>query len=465
MRLRPNTICCNSALSACGANGNWQIALQMLNSMIDASDACAHPDQISCNAALNACRRAGEWVPALGLLEKMPELRLTPDEISYNCVMSSCEQTSNWRLALDLFFSMQSSELQIGTVAVSSAMSVCRASGRWRDALRLSQLMAESFIESDQISMTTLIGACDNGGQWSLALCIFEQQDLPEFDIAFASAAIKACSTRGQWLQSFQLFHSMLNASSQPDLLCYTMLVHSCGKGNQVVLASELLRDMPMFSLIPDTAIYNSAINACVGHSWMHALALFNEMQRAICQPNMLTCTSVLAALQKDAQWQTAVEILRQMVKIRVDPDAASLACNWHHLLPNRHENQFEQLRSYKAAVESIATWQMIAVVQSRVEWFMQGHASREIQMVSHHCRLAEDPVSGWQFAVQMISEASRAQLLDAGLAEAATCAACLKYVHVCSCVYMCLWRPGETWCASVAIPRCLAVTTCGLKP
>ena len=59
LRLTPNTISCNSALSACSASGNWQIALHVLRGM---SDANAQPDQISCNAALNACRTAGDWV-------------------------------------------------------------------------------------------------------------------------------------------------------------------------------------------------------------------------------------------------------------------------------------------------------------------------------------------------------------------------------------------------------------------
>ena len=151
LRLAPNTIICNSALSACGASGKWQIALHVLRGM---SDANAQPDQISCNAALNACRTAGDWVavkelklsyhnggtllftiyiyiyiyysssssfyygnlikfpnsnpgewlPALSLLQEMPRMRVAPDEITYNCVISSCEKTANWRVALDSGF-------------------------------------------------------------------------------------------------------------------------------------------------------------------------------------------------------------------------------------------------------------------------------------------------------------------------------------------------------------------------
>ena len=324
-RLRPNTISCNSALSACSASGNWQIAVHVLSSSM--SDATAHPDQISCNAALNACRGAGEWITALRLLERMPEMEVEPDEITYNSAISSCEMTANWRIALDLLAEMQSSQLRLGTVAISSAMSACRASGRWQDALHLCRLMAESFIKADQISLTTLIGACENGGRWPVALHIFDQRDLQDFDTAFASAAIKACSTRGQWLESLRVFRNLLDAGRQPDLLCYTMLVHGCGKGTQIGLASELLRSMPDISLSPDAAAFNSVINSCAGHSWVQACALLHDMQTVTCQPNPLTWTSVLAAVKAEGEWQMALEILAEMMKIRMDADAAPLAC------------------------------------------------------------------------------------------------------------------------------------------
>ena len=64
----------NTFVSLClgrAKGGQWQIALTLIGSMLQASLAA---DVITYNTAINACEKAGQWQLALSLLEHMPQI-------------------------------------------------------------------------------------------------------------------------------------------------------------------------------------------------------------------------------------------------------------------------------------------------------------------------------------------------------------------------------------------------------
>ena len=65
------------------------------------------PNGISYNAAISACEKTGQWQLALSLLSSMPKMKVTPDGISYNAAISACEKGGQWQLALSLLNSLQ----------------------------------------------------------------------------------------------------------------------------------------------------------------------------------------------------------------------------------------------------------------------------------------------------------------------------------------------------------------------
>eukprot|EP00975_Prorocentrum_lima_P031894 6695567-Prorocentrum_lima.AAC.1 len=60
------------------------------------------PDTITYNAAISACEKRGEWVKALELLMGMGNVKVEANTISHNATVSACEKCGEWVKALEL---------------------------------------------------------------------------------------------------------------------------------------------------------------------------------------------------------------------------------------------------------------------------------------------------------------------------------------------------------------------------
>merc|ERR1712050_522266 len=105
------------------------------------------------------------------------------------------------------------------------------------------------------------------------------------------------------------------------------MGISACEKGAQWPRALSLFDEMQMARIQPDVITFNAAISACEkGAQWPRALSLFDGMQKARIQPDVITFNAAIHACGSAGEWQRASEFFE---KIKYDdqilPEAATL--------------------------------------------------------------------------------------------------------------------------------------------
>ena len=66
------------------------------------------PNEISFSSAISACEASAQWQLALELLAAMPEFKVTPNHVCFNAVISAFEKFGLWQKAFQVLVQMES---------------------------------------------------------------------------------------------------------------------------------------------------------------------------------------------------------------------------------------------------------------------------------------------------------------------------------------------------------------------
>ena len=221
----------NTAMSACGRAGQWELALEMMRQAREQWG--LRLTRVRYNTAIAACGRSGQAKRAVGLLTEMREAGLVPDAISFNSAIAGYARTGRWKKALSLLREMESSQ---------------GAGGKEADGA------ATIRISPDEFSYSSAIVACAKSGKWSLAVGLLDTmrwKGIPQSTVAY-NAAIKACGEAGQWERALELLREM--QAVQTGGLTQT------AQADGSAPPAERLAAMAATVPFPDTVSYNAAI-------------------------------------------------------------------------------------------------------------------------------------------------------------------------------------------------------------
>lgn len=97
-------------------------------------------------------------------------------------------------------------------------------------------------------------------------------------DAIICNAAVSACEKCVEWRRALALLTTMLEVRIWPDMKSYSAAISSCGKGEFLKFALDLLDNCKSFATV-DTLSYGAAISACEKcGKWQCALELLNTM-------------------------------------------------------------------------------------------------------------------------------------------------------------------------------------------
>ncbi|CAE8581324.1 unnamed protein product [Polarella glacialis] len=155
--LRPNALCYGAALGA----GDWRLALWLLREMqIDGLT----PTTVCCNTAITACGREHQWQMGLRLFHDMIRLQVKPSVVSYNAAISSCEKGSDWQRSISLLHEARRAGLEPTVVSFGAAAAACRRGAEWRWALQVVEEMRQGHLEPDpECLRVVLLAMCEAG--------------------------------------------------------------------------------------------------------------------------------------------------------------------------------------------------------------------------------------------------------------------------------------------------------------
>mmetsp|Transcript_34394 Transcript_34394/g.95098 ORF Transcript_34394/g.95098 Transcript_34394/m.95098 type:complete len:428 (-) Transcript_34394:18-1301(-) len=142
--------------------------------------------------------------------------------------------------------------------------------------------------------------------------------------------SVGECALAGDWKRARARLEEMWRRGLVPDAAMYETAIMACAQTYQWVPALQLLRQMCERGVGPSLGAYNAALLVLArtrtkrGSEW--ALALFQEMEARGLQPDEVTFQHVIAACVRGYRWSWAVRLLFEMEHRGLQPGLA--LCN-----------------------------------------------------------------------------------------------------------------------------------------
>eukprot|EP00531_Pseudo-nitzschia_arenysensis_P000903 CAMPEP_0116141824 /NCGR_PEP_ID=MMETSP0329-20121206/14581_1 /TAXON_ID=697910 /ORGANISM="Pseudo-nitzschia arenysensis, Strain B593" /LENGTH=946 /DNA_ID=CAMNT_0003637019 /DNA_START=267 /DNA_END=3104 /DNA_ORIENTATION=+ len=100
--IQPDGFCYSSAINCCGAEGRWQEACELIETMKHGGPK-SRPNKVAYTAAISACGRAGQGSKALELFQNMRDDGLAADRVAYNALFSALRVSKDADRAYELW--------------------------------------------------------------------------------------------------------------------------------------------------------------------------------------------------------------------------------------------------------------------------------------------------------------------------------------------------------------------------
>ncbi|CAJ1347439.1 unnamed protein product, partial [Effrenium voratum] len=249
-----------ACVAACAAGSAWEAAVATLRAMPG--------DVIACSSAITACERARQWEAALRVLSQMRREVVQPNEITYNALMSACQKGGRWQHALALFAEMEEQSIRRTVVSYGAAISA----SDWERALHFLGEMPGSALLPNSIIYSSAMQSLVASEQWQLALVLWSSCEVQAQDAALLCSAMGAWAVVGRWDQALGLLQE-LRGRSAADGVAETCAIRAAEASARWELALEILAG----------------------------------------GRNPVTGGSCLAVLARAAQWQRALQLLKDL--------------------------------------------------------------------------------------------------------------------------------------------------------
>eukprot|EP00435_Cladocopium_sp_Y103_P015651 s3855_g3.t2 len=281
-----NEVTYGAAVTVMAKSAQWQQAMALL----------AEAEERRClgtgtvNAAINACEQALRWQLAIVLLESLLEGPPYPDEISYCATIGACAAATQWAKALELSKDFTSA------ATLGAAMVACEVRGAWQHALAILQQMQHSSLEVSDLTFRAAMGACHStvAMRWERSVDLLQRMQCAGLPPATLSHnfAITAIGRGMEWalaLTAFRTVKHKLTAASGT----FATTSSACDRGLQWAQTLELLRISNSEGLQSSMMIYGSSISAQekVSH-WRIGLGLLRSLRRQGLEAELVTCNS-----------------------------------------------------------------------------------------------------------------------------------------------------------------------------
>ena len=227
------------------------------------------PNTIVCNSVISACARASQSQVALEVIGGLAERNLEHNLLTFTIAITVYEKMSMWPKGLSLLVSMKDKGLEGNPISYTTTIKSCE----WRRSQELlSDVQKKS--RADSILYSACIGACEQATHWQQALGTLDMLAIHGLQ---AGVALNAASSAGQKANLWTSTLAMLTTErwSQADVISFNSVISSCKA--QWPLAHHLLAGMQAQSLKPDLIGYNSGISSCAAE-WQRALELFQRL-------------------------------------------------------------------------------------------------------------------------------------------------------------------------------------------
>ncbi|CAE8585905.1 unnamed protein product [Polarella glacialis] len=303
--------------SRLGRQTRWQESIALLDSIQSVS---LEPGVVSYNAAITACGRGKQWEKALDIMTTMRQRGVPPEVVTFTAAINACGKCDHWAGALSLFRALESQSLDtqcpresppMGEGARSLQLEVCATAehcyfGIGEDVVTFSSEIKQRGLELGLITYSACMSACSRGQEWRHALALLQEAKKlksSQPDVVCFNVALNALERSRQWQLALSLFAEMVEHGPSPTVVTYSEAIGACASGRRWELALHLLSQDVI------------AVSTCMGAleeagRWELSLDLFQEMEKRLLTPSVITFNAAISAAKKGELWQRCLQLL-----------------------------------------------------------------------------------------------------------------------------------------------------------
>jgi pentatricopeptide repeat domain-containing protein 1 len=237
-----------AAIEAC----DWSQALKLLDEMETYG---IPPSEVAYSVTIKACGNGGQWQKALDLLESMRQKNMSINIYNYNAAISAISKAAKqgiksnandghlWTEVMKLLSMMRSDGIEPDGFSFSAAISCCGSEGRWQEALQLIEEMRSGGpnIQPNQVAYTAAISSCGRAGQIDAALGLFRQMQSRGHtaDIVAYNALFSALRVANRSEAAFELWNEMLVQATYKKTAIETIVPRSNRLRPDIITVTE----------------------------------------------------------------------------------------------------------------------------------------------------------------------------------------------------------------------------------
>ena len=249
------------------------------------------------------------------LLERCTSHGIEPTLAMRGAFLAACETQSLWQEALFVYY-QSPADVAMG----NSLLCMCRAHQQWQWVLRLFAKSSTSFSASAYISSMGRIR------RWNSALQALNALHSERLGVADWDAAINSVGNGGaNWRRSLQLLQEKDKRKATRH--GFGAAMSASQQGQQWSHAAQLLEQMQQSDLVPNVITY-STIAAAI-REFRHWELVVDILDRAMPTLVVSSChcfNALISCCEKARAWRFALQSLRHMQVIRLPPDGVTLA-------------------------------------------------------------------------------------------------------------------------------------------
>ncbi|CAE7411210.1 unnamed protein product [Symbiodinium sp. CCMP2456] len=277
-QVRPNVVALSALQAAAAAGSRWREALELLATMVETTQA---PNEITLLAVIDACGSGQTWNAALGLLMSAQELRIRLSQASYTVAMSAFEAGRQWEQALCILRSMPSTALMPNEISLSATTLACQRHAGWAIVLQLLPGTGSAKVGLGSVSalrLAALLGSCENVEQWvvALSLMLLLTSSRVQSSAMTGNAALSACAAASRWRQSLNILG--LDRGVRPSAITFSSMLSACNRSGHWLHALGTVRMLQTWRVQQTSFGATAAILCCAERGyWMLALRMHKE--------------------------------------------------------------------------------------------------------------------------------------------------------------------------------------------
>ncbi|CAJ1327072.1 unnamed protein product [Effrenium voratum] len=388
-----------------GASMNWPLAQQLLEEL------CQQRGQLEIavfNMAITCMDNA--WTKAVSLAAPNSGgggTKPSPTVVSFNSALGVCDRSSQWQAALQLFDAMPKAKIRRSEISFLALGS--------QRPLEAFHALLQARVRVSGLSFNSAISSLSGPGSWRQSLDLLGAMGNRQLQADNISCSATMGCLSSHWRHAMRVFRMVLRAQVQADAVSYNTAISACaGFGWQ-----HALRLLQSAGFSASVISYNAAISSCgQGGHWRQALLVKEQGGEA----NLVSFNAAISACEKGGQFQAAWRLLSSMAAARIKPTVVSYnacisACNglWPaalHLLESMARSQIRRdVISFSGAVSSCEGHWPEAL--SLMAWMLR--AQIEADAVSLNAAISTtEKGRAWQWAVALLESMHRTSLADA---------------------------------------------------